>query len=172
MTSPDNDTLKPSREAFVEAMAHVAGPVAIITTGSLEDPKGLTASATCSLSADPPSLIVCVNKTATAHDTIIAQQRFAANFLASHQHELAMLFTQKDLDRFATCAWTTLSTGSPILEAALVAFDCRVQAVFDGFSHSIIVGAVEAILPCGHAQNGGLMWHKRRFCTTAEASAN
>lgn len=152
------------RDDFIAAMAQVAGPVALITTGTLESPKGLTASAVCSLSADPPSIVICVNKAASAHDTLLRQQRFGVNFLAVDDAELAKRFAQKDVDRFAGQQWISLATGAPILQSALVAFDCRLHAVVDGFSHSIIIGVVECILSDRSESDASLVWHRRRFC--------
>lgn len=163
--SPDAPTLQ--RNDFIAAMAHVACPVALITTGTLDHPKGLTASAVCSLSADPPSIVICVNKTASAHDTLLRQQSFGANFLALDDAELATRFAQKDVDRFAGHKWISLATGAPILQSALVAFDCRLHAVIDGFSHSIIIGVVERILSDRSEHDAGLVWHRRRFCRAA-----
>lgn len=166
MLSPDVQSLQ--RDDFVAAMAQVACPVALITTGTLECPKGLTASAVCSLSADPPAIVICVNKTASAHDDVLRQKSFGANFLHAGQGELARRFAQKDVDRFAGQEWTVLATGAPILQSALVAFDCRLHAVIDGFSHSIMIGVVERILSDPSEGDTSLVWHRRRFCRATE----
>lgn len=149
-------------------MASFASGITAITTREGEQSIGLIATSVCSLSAEPPSLIVCVNKSASAHDVILRQRHFAVNLLAANQKSVAQRFgSHKGAERFEPDLWTSLSTGSPILVDALVAFDCTVLAVHDGFSHSIIVGEiVEAQL--GATETGScLLWHQRDFARSA-----
>jgi len=158
----------PTRDDFLAAMAKVASPVALITTGTLQNPVGLTATATCSLSADPPSVLICINKSASTHDELLRHQTFAVNFLLADHGDLAARFARKDVDRFAGETWAALATGVPVLLSAGVALDCRLHATIDAFSHSILIGTVLSILTDGCEQNPSLVWHQRRFCRTAE----
>lgn len=151
------------RGAFLNAMSLLPGPVAIITTGGEEQRNGLTVSAICSLSADPPSIVVCVNKSASAHDSIIANGCFGVSVLRSGQEEIATLFTKKNVDRFATAEWTTLSTGSPVLTSCLVSLDCRLVEAMDGFSHTILKGTVVDMIHSGQEPSACLLWHQRRY---------
>ena len=149
-------------------MASFASGVTAITTREADQCMGLIATSVCSLSAAPPSLIICVNKSASAHDVILRQKYFAVNLLADNQKSVAQRFASyKGADRFEPALWTSLSTGAPILRDALVAFDCTVLAVHDGFSHSIIVGEIiEAQL--GATETGScLLWHQRDFARSA-----
>jgi len=155
-------------DVFRDAMASFASGITAITTREAGQSVGLIATSVCSLSATPPSLIFCVNKTASAHDVILRQRHFAVNLLASDQKSVAQRFaSHKGAERFEPDLWTSLSTGAPILKNALVAFDCTVLAVHDGFSHSIIVGEiVEAQL--GATETGScLLWHQRDFARSA-----
>jgi len=149
-------------------MASFASGVTAITTREADQSMGLIATSVCSLSAAPPSLIICVNKSASAHDVILRQKYFAVNLLADNQKSVAQRFaSHKGAERFEPALWTALSTGAPILKDALVAFDCTVLAVHDGFSHSIIVGEIiEAQL--GATETGScLLWHQRDFARSA-----
>lgn len=154
-------------DAFLQAMALVPGPVTIIATGDATDRRGLTASSFSSLSADPPSVLVCINKSASAHDMILATGCFGVSVLPSDRHEVATLFVKKEIDRFAQHEWTTLKTGAPLLTAAAVAFDCRLIKSMDGFSHTIIIGQVEDMITGADDDRDCLIWHRRRFGRSA-----
>lgn len=156
------------RHDFIEAMSALPGPVSLVTTGKGRERRGLTVSAICSLSADPPSLIACVNKNASAHEALLQAGCFGVNVLLPGQQALAHLFTKKGIDRFKSHDWTELSTGAPILSQSLIAFDCRLAQVYDGFSHSILVGVVKGIAAADGIDPEGLLWHRRRFRTSAD----
>lgn len=127
---------------FAEAMARMPGPISLITTGAGADRKGLVASAVCSLSMDPPSLIVCVNKQASAHDSLVANGRFGVNILADRHKDLIRTLSSKAADRFAEGQWCSAAENTPLLQDAAVAAACDLVAVHDGFSHSILVGRI------------------------------
>lgn len=156
------------RAIFLEAMSVLPGPVAIITTGLAGQRGGLTASSVCSLSTDPPSVIACVNKSASAHDLILKAGCFGVNILRPDQQGAANLFTRKNVDRFANHDWIEMSTGAPLLADALVALDCRLDRVFDGFSHSILVGVVEQLSYSPKPDEDCLVWHRRRYRRSAD----
>ena len=107
--------------------------------------NGLTATAVCSASADPPILVVCVNRTASAHDLIVESGAFV-NFLDPHdQAAIARLFSTAKLTpeaRFAEGAWKEAATGSPMLEGALSAFDCQTVQTQSFDSHTVFFGRV------------------------------
>jgi flavin reductase len=163
----NSETSSLDRVRFLEAMAAVPGPVCLITTRIGEERFGLTASSFTSLSADPPSVIICVNKGASAHDRIIEAGSFGVSLLGPGQYDAADLFTRKNVDRFSQHQWTELSTGAPLLQNSQVAFDCRVAKTIDGFSHTILIGLVEDILMSGHEDAECLVWHMRSYRTSA-----
>ena len=110
---------------------------------------GLTATAVTSLSADPPSLLTCVNREASAHRAILEAKAFGINVLAHDKVTLARLFASRrpeDRDqRFTTDKWVELTTGSPILSEAIVGFDCTLDQAIVYASHSILIGQVQDI---------------------------
>jgi len=134
-------------EVFKSGMRRLAAGVSIITTTGLDGPRGLTATAVCSVSVAPPTLLCCVNRGSSAHDTIRAAGILAINFLAERDQDLATRFSGAETreSRFALGSWFTLATGSPILETALASFDCRVVSTIDGASHSIFFAEVIAV---------------------------
>src|SRR5690606_32326217 len=109
---------------------------------------GLTATAFCSLTDDPPTVVICVNRNASAHDLIARHKSFCVNILAAEQQAVAMRFAgrvgQQGEERFDEGAWTTLETGAPVLQNALANLDCEVAEVHDGKTHTIYLGRVRA----------------------------
>jgi flavin reductase (NADH)/cob(II)yrinic acid a,c-diamide reductase len=132
---------------FKQAMRQCAGAVALVTVGTKPGLRtGLTVTSACSLSDNPPSLLVCVNRNASAHTRIREEGCFAVNFLCEEHTPLALTFSgQKGIngdDRFAFGRWIQSVTGSPLLEDAAVAFDCMVAEEFEAKSHSIFIGEI------------------------------
>lgn len=137
-----------SAAEFRSAMRNVPGTVSIVTTGKQPSRHGLTLTAGCSLSTDPSSVLVCVNKSAGAHDTIKASKAFCWNILTTDHFALAHKFSGQDGSkgdaRFSDGLWQQLETGAPSLIEAICSFDCRVVQAYDAGSHTIFIGAVVA----------------------------
>lgn len=133
--------------AFKKGMRHLAGGVTLITTRCDGLRGGLTATAVCSVSAEPPQLLACVNKTASAHDAIGKSGIFAVNVLSTRHIALALRFSGQDgIDgdaRFEDKGnWRILKTGAPSLADALVSFDCEVGKRVDVGTHTIYIGRI------------------------------
>jgi flavin reductase (DIM6/NTAB) family NADH-FMN oxidoreductase RutF len=133
-------------DVFKNGMRRLTAGVTIITTLADGERRGLTATAVCSVSVAPPTLLCCVNRQGSAHDAILASGRFAINVLTAADLALAERFGGAELGeaRFSEGEWGTLETGAPILKSAFVGFDCRVVQTFDGATHSIFLGEVVA----------------------------
>jgi flavin reductase (NADH)/flavin reductase len=134
--------------AYKSAMRQLAGGVCIITSLGPEGQRaGLTATAVCSVSADPPTLLVCVNRDTRSHDVMREAGVFAVNVLDVLDQALAHRFagTVARDARFDGACWTRLSTGAPVLESALASFDCRIAQVVDVGTHRVVLGAVQAV---------------------------
>jgi flavin reductase (DIM6/NTAB) family NADH-FMN oxidoreductase RutF len=127
-------------------MRHLAGAVTVIATGQPGHRSGLTATAVCSLSDDPPALLVCVNRTASAHDLIAAHRMFSVNLLASGQEDVAARFAGRGGlrgdARFDDAVWHVLKSGAPVLRTALAAFDCEVSETLATATHTVFIGRV------------------------------
>jgi cob(II)yrinic acid a,c-diamide reductase len=107
---------------FKKAMRHCAGAVALVTVGREDGRRtGLTVTAVCSLSDDPPSLLVCVNCNASAHPRIREERCFGVSFLSEEHMPLALTFSGQNGvdgdDRFGFGRWATRVTGTPVLES-------------------------------------------------------
>jgi flavin reductase (DIM6/NTAB) family NADH-FMN oxidoreductase RutF len=132
---------------FKRGMRHLAASVSLITTYHEGLRGGLTATAVCSVSADPPQLLVCVNRTASAHDAIGASGVFCVNILAPQHEELARRFAGMDGvegdDRFRDLGdWRRLATGAPVLAGCPVSFDCRVVQTMSAGTHTVYLGHI------------------------------
>ena len=136
-------------DQFRASMRHLAGHVCIITTADSDGLRnGLTATAVCSVSAEPPTILCCVNKNNGSYDAIVKNGSFVINVLAETDQDLSNRFAGKIFgdERFAEGEWTTLSTDSPVLATALASFDCTVAKNVDGGdSHAIFMGEIQAV---------------------------
>ncbi len=108
---------------FRNGMSLLGGAVSIITTADDSGYYGMTASAVCSVTDSPPTLLVCVNRNAWTHQHFMANGVLYVNVLAASQQALSGLFANKDIamaDRFTTHGWSRLATRPPALDDALV----------------------------------------------------
>ena len=131
-------------DIFKSGMRRLASGVSIITTLGEDGPRGLTATAVCSVSVEPPTLLCCINRGSSAHDVIHASRVLAVNFLSAADQDLSGRFSGADTReaRFTEGRWIKLATGAPILETALASFDCRILSVTDSATHSIFLAEV------------------------------
>lgn len=133
---------------FKLAMRQVAASVAIVTARVGDLRNGLTVTAACSVAASPATVLVCVNRNASAEPLIEESDAFAVNFLTERQHGIARLFSTSKLspeERFSDGHWGVLSTGSPVLEGTVASFDCRVENRFVSGTHHIYLGRVVGV---------------------------
>ncbi len=133
--------------AFKEGMRQLAAGVTIVTTAIAGERNGLTATAVCSLCVEPPLLLACVNRSASAHDPTLQSRVFCVNVLAERHLELAMRFSSPKHahERFSAGNWGTLSTGAPVLMDALASFDCLLGQTLKAETHTVLVGRVQAV---------------------------
>ena len=119
--------------------------VCIVTSTYDRQRVGLTATAISSVCADPPTLLVCINrKTALGH-VLQKTSRFAVNVLSPAQVGLARDFSGRlaGEKRFGTTRWVNGISQVPILPKAAAIFECRVTQLHDCNSHAVVFGQVE-----------------------------
>jgi len=133
-------------EEFREVTSRLASGVCIIASGSGSLRRGLTATAVCSVVAEPPTVLVCVNRSAEAHDVIRATGTFAINILHDGCESLAALFAGrsgiKGAVRFKDEDWDEMVTGSPCLRGAVATIDCQVSDTVELETHALFFGRV------------------------------
>ena len=131
---------------FRSAMRHLAGGVSVITVGRGKDVTGMTVTSISSLSVEPPTLIVSINRGSSSWPLLKRLGVFGVNILTADQLDIAERFTGKDglkgADRFAGAAWVTRASGVPLLVGALAAVDCEVEEIVERHSHGIVIGRV------------------------------
>ena len=131
---------------FRNAMRQLTGGVSVITAGKGRDISGMTVTSVSSLSVDPPSLIVSLNRESSSWPLVKRYGFFGVNILTSDQIDIAERFTGrgglKGADRFAGARWTTRASGVPLLVGALAAIDCEVEDIVERHSHAIVIGRV------------------------------
>ena len=134
-------------DTFRTGMRRLAGHVCIVTTSFQGQRAGLTATAVSSVAAEPPTLLICINRQNSSHSVIRQSGIFAVNVLALEDQGLANRFASRILgeERFAEGVWRTLDTGAPLLESALVSFDCRIAQAVEVGTHGVLFGAIEGI---------------------------
>jgi flavin reductase (DIM6/NTAB) family NADH-FMN oxidoreductase RutF len=131
-------------EAFRSAMRRLASGVALITTSHEGRRFGMTATAVTSLSMEPPSLLVCVNQSASVHVPIASRGAFCVNLLSAAQADLGSLFSVKPGGeaRFQHGTWVEDEDGLPILEGSQASISCKVTLVTSHGTHTIFAGEV------------------------------
>jgi flavin reductase len=150
---------------FRDAMSKLGAAVHVVTTAGPAGKVGFTATAVCSVSDQPPTLLACLNRRSAGAPIFRENGVFCVNTLSADAADVADLFAGRmgmpRAERFSSNQWSVLSTGSPMLMTAVVAFDCRVIEIKAVASHNVIFGAVEAVRlgGPGHA----LVYHDRAY---------
>ena len=160
----DRDKIMIDATEFKNAMSLLSTAVNIITTSGEAGMQGFTASAVCSVTDTPPTLLVCMNQASRSHAHFVGNQVLAVNVLSTQHQQISNAFASGQLsseERFNLGEWTTLQTGSPILQDALVSFDCEIQAIQHVGTHSIFMCRVLAVKQ-SHLENS-LVYFNRSY---------
>lgn len=141
---------KPSESAFREAMRHLPAGVCVISVGEGAERTGLTATSVSSLSVDPPTMLVSVNRASSSYEALTRHRAFGVNVLAAGHHAVANAFAghagARGAERYAAGRWLTLTSGVCVLSDAVAAFDCEVEERIERHSHAIVIGRVRGLL--------------------------
>ena len=133
---------------FRDAMSLLTSAVSVVTTAGMADRHGFTASAVCSVTDTPPTLLVCMNQTSRSHAHFVENKILSVNVLGTQHEQVSNAFASSKFsseDRFKLGSWNTLETGSPVLEDALVSFDCEIEQIQEVGTHSVFMCRVVAI---------------------------
>lgn len=154
-------------DGFKHAMRRLATTVALVTSGQGENWVGMAATAVVSVCADPPTLLVAVNRTASIHPTLHAEKRFCVNLLSDRHRDLVGVFSgkKKGLERFETGQWIAGADGLPVLGDALASLSCRTESTLDVGTHTLFIGRVESVV--NHDEIDPLVWVDGGFATAA-----
>jgi len=135
-------------DEFQFALRQIASPVGIITAQSGKVQEGLTATAIGFVTAEPPTMLVCINRDTPLEKLIAESGAFAVNFLSQEQFRLAHLFTtgSSAQERFDKGAWNTIVTGSPILDQSAASFDCELEETVGVGTHNVHIGRIVGVV--------------------------
>ncbi len=151
-------------ESFRQGMAWLAGAVNIVTAAGVDGPAGFTATAVCSVSAEPPILLVCLNTGSSAAPAFARAEVLCVNTLAAGQADLGQHFGAKVpmASRFARGQWRAGDTGAPVLDGALVAFEARIKEVQRMGTHDVMFCEV-VVVHQGAAEEGPSVYWNRCY---------
>ncbi|HAO60080.1 MAG TPA: flavin reductase [Psychrobacter sp.] len=132
---------------FRNAMSLLTTAVNVVTTKGPSGRHGFTASAVCSVTDTPATLLVCMNQSARSHEYFVENKTLSVNVLGAQHEEVSNTFASPlpSEERFKKGVWGELKTGSPILEDALVSFDCEIEQTQEVGTHSVFMCRVVAI---------------------------
>lgn len=151
--------------SFRAAMARFPGAVTLVTARTANaERRGITATAICSVTADPPSVLVCLNSRTGTCAAVMETGRFAVNLLAGDGGDLALTFAgqagRTGEAKFQVGQWADDTDGLPLLQDAVVALSCQVTETLTAGSHHIFIGRIEG-LSLGQGQ--ALVYEQSRF---------
>jgi len=110
----------------------------------------MTVSAFCSVSLEPPLVLICIEKNASVYEALTNAPQFVVNILSAKQEQIARRFSIIDIDRFEGVGFSRSRNGIAVLDEVLGVIECKRVALHDAGDHTIIVGEVEA----GRTENG------------------
>ncbi len=134
------------RADFVQAMASAVNGVSVVTTDGTAGRFGITVSSVASVSADPPMVLVCLNRRSPASAALRENEAFCVNLLSKGQRAVAETFAgrpaQGEPFDFASASWSSSVTRAPCFDDAVAIFDCVLEKTYDAGSHTIFLGRV------------------------------
>lgn len=154
---------------FRNAMSLLTTAVNVVTTEGASGLHGFTASAVCSVTDTPPTLLVCMNQASRSHTHFVENKTLSVNVLGAQHEHISNAFASSKLsseERFKLGSWAVLETGSPILEDALVSFDCEIEQIQEVGTHSVFMCRVVAIKKS--QQDGSLVYFNRAYHQVGE----
>jgi flavin reductase (DIM6/NTAB) family NADH-FMN oxidoreductase RutF len=137
---------RPIGEAFRASMRLVASSISLVTArDSAGQWHGMAVTSAGSLSMEPPSMMVAVNRTASIYPVILETGRFTLNLMDEAHANLLEPFARSDMRdrRFAPDDWIEVGLGGPVLKGALCSHVCRVAETHDFGTHTVFFGTVD-----------------------------
>jgi flavin reductase ActVB len=133
-------------DEFRAALSRFPSGITVVTSiDSSGVPHGITVSAFCSVSLEPPLVLVCIERSTGSHRALLERGVFVVNFLAAGQDVISERFSLTQIDKFEDVSSRDGIGGVPVLEDALVALECKLHSSCDGGDHTIFVGEVENV---------------------------
>ncbi len=133
-------------DEFRRALSRFASGVTVVTSADVGGRlHGITVSAFCSVSLEPPLILVCIEKNTGSHLSLSETDYFAVNVLGAEQQHLSQRFASYIPNKFETVEYAENERGVPVLANVLANLECRRSDAHDGGDHTIFVGEIEKI---------------------------
>jgi flavin reductase (DIM6/NTAB) family NADH-FMN oxidoreductase RutF len=144
-----------------------------VVTASDQDgaPVGLTATSVCSVSLDPPLVLVCIGTGSRTHDAIEASGRYAINVLGARDRPISERFAGSHPDKFDGLSWESGRRGLPLLSDAIATCECEVEQAVPAGDHTIFIARVLAATASDHTGSRPLLWYRGAHRRLAEEDA-
>jgi flavin reductase ActVB len=134
-----------SADEFRSVLGRFPSGVTVVTTKARNGADaGMTVSAFSSVSLEPPLVLICIEKSASAYEALAQSAGFVVNILSAGQEQIARRFAIVDIDRFEGVGYSRTQSGISVLDDVLGVVECKTSARHDAGDHTIIVGEVEA----------------------------
>ncbi|WP_035452336.1 flavin reductase family protein [Alicyclobacillus herbarius] len=130
-------------DTFRRVLARFASGVTVVTMSDGILATGLTVSAFCSVSLNPPYILVCINNTSTALDLVRKSGGFAVHILTEDQADLSKRFASQGTDKLAGLTYQSGLYGAPVLDGVLAHLECSLVQEIPAGDHFILIGQVE-----------------------------
>jgi flavin reductase (DIM6/NTAB) family NADH-FMN oxidoreductase RutF len=134
-------------------MRHLPNGVCVVTFGEGDVRTGMTATSVSSLSVEPPTILVTVDRTLTGYAELARSRAFGVNVLASEHQDVANRFAgrsgEQGIDRYAERRWFTLNSGVWLLWEAVAVFDCEIEEIVERHAHAIVIGRITGLVAPG-----------------------
>ena len=154
-----------SSDLFREAMSCVASAVSVVTTDGASGCAGMTVSSMCSVSDDPPSVLVCLNKTSPVSEVVRTNGTMCVNVLRDDQDYVSTAFAgdylDANVDLFVSGNWDRMATGAPAFAEALVNLDCLIAGEMLYGTHYVLIGRIQNVRV--NEQGDPLIYATRRY---------
>ncbi|MHC2518926.1 flavin reductase family protein [Bradyrhizobium diazoefficiens] len=172
MNDPDarqaRTVTQPSGAQFRSIMRSMVAGVTVITTSHEGKLHGMTATAFSSVSAEPPTVLIVVNRSNRTHPLVSASKRFAVNLLSEDQQDIGQRFSSKLDDQFASVPYSSGVSGIPIIRGCTASIECETLHEVDVGTHTIFVGRV--VRGC-FSETRPLIYHDGRYKAVADLHA-
>ena len=135
-----------AKDLFKELMRRFAAGVTLVTFNENDKFGGLTVSSFCSLSMNPPLVLICIDRKIVSHESLKNSYTFGINICNSEQGKLAWDFANSKVDKnelIKSLPHTLTDLGTPLLKDSLASMECKITERHDGGDHTIFIGQVE-----------------------------
>lgn len=153
---------------FKQAMRRLATTIALVTSGTGDKWTGIAATAVTSVTADPPTILVAVNRSTSLSPILSEHRQFCVNLLSERHRDLVSLFSgpTKGSARFQQGSWYASDEGLPVLSDSVASLVCTVTATLDVATHTLFIGQVSRVV--NHPTIDPLIWVDGRFASATQ----